>query len=77
MGSLLYEYVSVMFSLVGRRHGLVMGSTTQEMLTNPGRLFEKLCRSPKTFEIALFSFDVAESAPYIYRYMMRHLLLSN
>ena len=49
-----------------KRHGLVMGSTTQEMLTNPGRLFEKLCRSPKTFEIALFSFDVAQSAPYIY-----------
>ena len=29
-----------------KSHGLVMGSTTQEMLTNPGRVFEKLCRSP-------------------------------
>ena len=29
-----------------KRHGLVMGSTTQEMLATPGRAFEKLSRSP-------------------------------
>ena len=32
-----------------KRHGLVMGSTTQEILTNPGRVFEKLCRSPNSW----------------------------